>query len=117
MGDGYVREEEEGGGKEGGEDHPSAQYVEEVSISFLHIIPLSAPTVLYNLCRRLSWWNEDAVSPEANESFWIHCAEFGKGIDQATKRLAADWIAYTYAFISFLISFSSFSSFLSLRVS
>jgi len=42
----------------------------------------------------LAWWNEDGSNPEAKESYIIHCADFGKGIDFLEKKLSAEWASY-----------------------
>jgi len=44
--------------------------------------------------RRVAWWNEDVACSETAESYIIHCAEFGKGIDFVSKKLGLDWINF-----------------------
>jgi hypothetical protein len=51
----------------------------------------------YRSNRRVAWWNEDGGSPEADEEYIIHCAEFGKGVDEVKRKLASDWLAYVYS--------------------
>jgi len=48
----------------------------------------------FHLNRMLAWWNEDVTSPEFDERFTIHAAEFGKGIDAPSKFLADQWAAF-----------------------
>eukprot|EP01124_Arcella_intermedia_P021407 TRINITY_DN2998_c0_g1_i4.p1 TRINITY_DN2998_c0_g1~~TRINITY_DN2998_c0_g1_i4.p1 ORF type:complete len:2001 (-),score=648.20 TRINITY_DN2998_c0_g1_i4:83-6085(-) len=44
--------------------------------------------------RRLAWWNADESNPEGKETYVIHCAAFGKGIDEIVKKQAHDWVTY-----------------------
>ena len=62
-------------------------------------IRLSALSLIATYSRRLAWWHEDSSSVEAEEKFIIHCAEFGKGVDEISQKLSAEWIAFEYVLV------------------
>jgi len=39
------------------------------------------------LKRKISFWNEDITSPEANEYAIMHCFTFGKGVDKTLQEI------------------------------